>query len=53
MVWQHHSLQYSTVKLGALGTSIGWPLFLASIVVASTVFGVLTGEGNGLDDRFG
>src|SRR5579862_142248 len=34
----------STVKLGDLGTSIGWPLFLASIVVASTIFGVLTGE---------
>ena len=34
----------STVKLGDLGTSIGWPLFLASIVVASTSFGVLTGE---------
>jgi len=34
----------STLKLGDLGTSIGWPLFLASIVVASTFFGVLTGE---------
>jgi L-rhamnose-H+ transport protein len=34
----------STIKLGDLGTSIGWPLFLASIVVASTVFGALTGE---------
>jgi L-rhamnose-H+ transport protein len=34
----------STVKLGSLGTSIGWPLFLAAIVVASTIFGVLTGE---------
>src|SRR5277367_1095150 len=34
----------STVKLGALGTAIGWPLFLAAIVVASTIFGVLTGE---------
>ena len=34
----------STIKLGALGTSIGWPLFLASIVVASTIYGVLTGE---------
>jgi len=34
----------STLKLGDLGTSIGWPLFLASIVVASTCFGVLTGE---------
>jgi L-rhamnose-H+ transport protein len=34
----------STLKLGELGASIGWPLFLASIVVASTFFGVLTGE---------
>ncbi len=34
----------STLKLGNLGTSIGWPLFLASIVVVSTFFGVLTGE---------
>ncbi len=34
----------STVKLCDLGTSIGWPLFLASIVVASTIFGALTGE---------
>jgi len=34
----------STLKLGELGTSIGWPVFLASIVVASTFFGVLTGE---------
>jgi L-rhamnose-H+ transport protein len=34
----------STVKLGDLGTSIGWPLFLASIVVASTRCGALTGE---------
>jgi L-rhamnose-H+ transport protein len=32
------------LKLGELGTSIGWPVFLASIVVASTIFGVLTGE---------
>jgi L-rhamnose-H+ transport protein len=34
----------STVKLGDLGTAIGWPLFLAAIVIASTAFGVLTGE---------
>jgi L-rhamnose-H+ transport protein len=34
----------STIKLGDLGTSIGWPLFLASIVVASTIFGALNGE---------
>lgn len=34
----------STVKLGDLGASIGWPLFLASIVVASTILGALSGE---------
>jgi L-rhamnose-H+ transport protein len=34
----------STLKLGELGPSIGWPLFLAAIVVASTIFGVLAGE---------
>ncbi len=34
----------STVKLGDLGTSIGWPLFLASIVIVSTTLGVITGE---------
>jgi L-rhamnose-H+ transport protein len=45
-LWYGSIILYSisTVKLGALGTSIGWPLFLASIVVASTGFGALTGE---------
>jgi L-rhamnose-H+ transport protein len=45
-LWYGSIILYSisTVKLGALGTSIGWPLFLASIVVASTVLGALTGE---------
>jgi L-rhamnose-H+ transport protein len=46
LLWYGSILLYSisTIKLGELGTSIGWPLFLAAIVVASTVFGVLTGE---------
>jgi L-rhamnose-H+ transport protein len=46
LLWYGSIVLYSicTIKLGDLGTSIGWPLFLASIVVASTVFGVLTGE---------
>ncbi len=46
LLWFGSIILYSisTVKLGDLGTSIGWPLFLASIVVASTSFGVLTGE---------
>jgi L-rhamnose-H+ transport protein len=46
LLWFGSIILYSiaTLKLGDLGTSIGWPLFLASIVVASTFFGVLTGE---------
>jgi L-rhamnose-H+ transport protein len=46
LLWYGSIILYSisTVKLGDLGPSIGWPLFLASIVVASTVFGALTGE---------
>jgi L-rhamnose-H+ transport protein len=46
LLWFGSIILYSisTIKLGDLGTSIGWPLFLASIVVASTVFGWLTGE---------
>jgi L-rhamnose-H+ transport protein len=46
LLWYGSIIFYSisTVKLGDLGTSIGWPLFLASIVIASTVFGILTGE---------
>jgi L-rhamnose-H+ transport protein len=45
-LWYGSIILYSisTVKLGDLGTAIGWPLFLAAIVVASTVFGVATGE---------
>lgn len=34
----------STVKLGPLGTAIGWPLFLAAIVILSSFLGILSGE---------
>jgi L-rhamnose-H+ transport protein len=46
LLWFGSIILYSisTLRLGDLGTSIGWPLFLASVVVASTFFGVLTGE---------
>jgi L-rhamnose-H+ transport protein len=46
LFWYGSIILYSisTIKLGDLGTAIGWPLFLAAIVVASTIFGVLTGE---------
>lgn len=46
LLWYGSIVLYSisTVKLGDLGTSIGWPLFLSAIVVASTLLGVLIGE---------
>ena len=45
-LWYGSVLLYSvsTVKLGDLGTSIGWPLFMASIVIVSSVLGIVTGE---------
>jgi L-rhamnose-H+ transport protein len=41
----------SVARMGELGTSIGWPLFLSSIVVASTIVGVLAGEWTGASRR--
>jgi L-rhamnose-H+ transport protein len=34
----------STLKLGDLGPVIGWPLFMSSVVIASMLAGMLTGE---------
>jgi L-rhamnose-H+ transport protein len=46
LLWYGSILLYSlsTSRLGELGPSIGWPLFLSSIVLVSTSIGVLTGE---------
>jgi L-rhamnose-H+ transport protein len=46
LLWYGSILLYSLSanRLGALGPSIGWPLFLSSIVLVSTIIGVLTGE---------
>jgi L-rhamnose-H+ transport protein len=46
LLWYGSILLYSLSanRLGTLGPSIGWPLFLSSIVLVSTVIGVLTGE---------
>ncbi len=45
-LWYGSVILYSisTVKLGDLGTSIGWPLFMASIVIVSAIIGAVTGE---------
>src|SRR5271163_2463455 len=46
LLWFGSIILYSisTVKMGALGPVIGWPLFLAAIVILSAVLGVATGE---------
>ncbi len=46
LLWFGSIILYSisTVKLGALGPVIGWPLFLGAIVISSTALGVATGE---------
>jgi L-rhamnose-H+ transport protein len=35
---------FATIRLGDIGTAIGWPIFLAAIVVASNIVGTITGE---------
>lgn len=46
LLWYGSIILYSiaTLKLGTLGVSIGWPLFLSAIVIASTALAVLIGE---------
>lgn len=46
LLWYGSVILYSisTLQLGELGTSIGWPLFMSAIVIASTIIGVLIGE---------
>jgi len=36
----------ASVKLGAWGTILGWPLFMSLIVITASVLGILTGEWN-------
>jgi L-rhamnose-H+ transport protein len=44
--WFGSTVMYgvATVKLGELGTVLGWPLFMSLIVITASVWGVLTGE---------
>jgi len=41
----------STVKLGELGTVLGWPLFMSLIVITASVWGVATGEWKGVGSK--
>jgi len=44
--WFGSTVMYgvATVKLGELGTVLGWPLFMSLIVITASVWGVVTGE---------
>ncbi|HUX43156.1 MAG TPA: L-rhamnose/proton symporter RhaT [Terracidiphilus sp.] len=46
VLWFGSTILYglSTVRLGALGTVLGWPLFMSLIVISASVVGLLTGE---------
>jgi hypothetical protein len=35
---------WATIRIGALGAVLGWPLFMVTIVLGSAVWGVATGE---------
>jgi L-rhamnose-H+ transport protein len=46
VLWFGSSILYgmATVRMGALGTVLGWPLFMSFIVISASVAGLLTGE---------
>lgn len=49
LFWFGSIMCYSlaSIKLGTLGPVIAWPLFLSSVVIASSIAGVVTGEWKG------
>lgn len=51
--WFASTLLYgiSAGKMGALGTVVGWPLFMSLIVITASIWGVLTGEWRGTGRR--
>ena len=44
--WFGSTLMYGIAagRLGALGTALGWPLFMSLIVITASIWGLLTGE---------
>jgi L-rhamnose-H+ transport protein len=51
--WFGSTVMYgvATVKLGELGTVLGWPLFMSLIVITASVWGVVTGEWKNTGER--
>ena len=46
VLWFGSSILFgvATYYLGTLGTILGWPMFMASIVISASIFGWLAGE---------
>jgi L-rhamnose-H+ transport protein len=46
VLWFGSTLVYgaATAQLAGLGPILGWPLFMSSIIIASNVWGFVTGE---------
>ena len=51
--WFGSTLMYGIAagKMGPLGTSVGWPVFMSMIVITASIWGVLTGEWRGAGRR--
>jgi len=51
--WFASTLLYGIAagKMGPLGTSVGWPVFMSMIVITASIWGVLTGEWRGTGRR--
>lgn len=51
--WFGSTLMYGIAagKMGPLGTSVGWPVFMSMIVITASIWGVLTGEWRGTGRR--
>jgi hypothetical protein len=53
VLWSGSNFVYSTGarRLGSLGLVLGWPVFMAAIVLTANTWGVLTGEWRGVGRR--
>lgn len=51
--WFGSTLLYGIAagKMGSLGTTVGWPVFMSMIVITASIWGVLTGEWRGSGRR--
>lgn len=51
--WFGSTLLYGIAagKMGSLGTTVGWPVFMSMIVITASIWGVLTGEWRGTGRR--